>query len=160
MIIKYTIQITNVGELAGYVQNVVDYIPSDLTFNSELNTDWYQANSNLQNNSLSNTPIAPGETQTIELVLVKTMNNNNTGTVINIAEIGEASNILELSDVDSIPNNNNASEDDYGRAEIIISVGTGKAIIFVSIILIILALTAVSVFVINKKVLSKDDIHF
>ena len=160
VIIKYTIQITNVGELAGYVQNVVDYIPSDLTFNSELNTDWYQANSNLQNNSLSNTPIAPGETQTIDLVLVKTMNNNNTGTVINIAEIGEASNILELSDVDSIPNNNNASEDDYGRAEIIINVGTGKAIIFVSIILIILALTAVSVFVINKKVLSKDDIHF
>ena len=157
VIIKYAIKITNVGEVAGYVQNIVDYIPSDLTFNSELNADWYQANSNLQNNSLSNTPIKPGETQTIDLVLVKTMNNNNTGTVINIAEIGEASNILELRDMDSIPNNNNASEDDYGRAEIIISVGTGKAIIVISIIFVIVALITVGIFVINKKVLGKDD---
>ena len=160
VIIKYTIKITNVGEVAGYVQNIVDYIPSDLTFNSELNADWYQANSNLQNNSLSNTAIAPGQTQTVDLVLVKTMNNNNTGTVINIAEIGEASNTLDLSDVDSTPGNNNASEDDYGRAEVIVSVGTGRAIIFISIIFTILALTGISVFVINKKVLKKDNIDF
>lgn len=159
VIIKYTIKITNVGELAGYVQNIVDYIPSDLTFSSELNADWYQANSNLQNNSLSNTAIAPGQMQTVDLVLVKTMNNNNTGTVINIAEIEKASNTLDLSDVDSTPGNNNTSEDDYGRAEVIISVGTGKAIIFISIIFTILALTGISVFVINKKVLKKDDIE-
>ena len=160
VIIRYTIQITNVGEVAGYVQNITDYMPSDLSFSSELNADWYQANSNLQNNSLSNTAIAPGEVKTVELVLVKTMNNNNTGTIINMAEIGEASNTLEINDVDSIPGNNNASEDDYGRAEVIVSVGTGTAIIFISIIFIILTLTGVSVFVINKKVLKKDDIDF
>ena len=160
VIIRYTIQITNVGEVAGYVQNIIDYMPSDLSFSSELNADWYQANSNLQNNSLSNTAIGPGEVKTVDLVLVKTMNNNNTGTSINMAEIGAASNTLELSDVDSTPGNNNASEDDYGRAEVIVSVGTGTAIIFISIIFVILALTGVSVFVINKKVLKKDDIDF
>ena len=51
VIIRYTIKITNVGEVAGYVQNIVDYIPSDLSFSSELNSDWYQVNANLQNNS-------------------------------------------------------------------------------------------------------------
>ena len=160
VIIRYTIRITNTGELPGYVQNIVDYMPSDLTFSSELNSDWYQVSANLQNNSLSNTAIAPGETKTVDLVLVKTMNNNNTGTVINMAEIGDASNALDLSDTDSTPGNNNASEDDYGRAEVIISVGTGKAIIFISIIFTILALTGVSVFFINKKVLKKDEIDF
>ena len=160
VIIKYAIQITNNGEVPGYVQNIVDDMPSDLTFSSELNSDWYQANGSLQNNSLSNTAIAPGESKTVDLVLVKTMNNNNTGTVINIAEIAQASNTLELSDTDSTPGNHNASEDDYGRADVIITVGTGKAVIFISIILTILALTGVSVFVINKKVLNKDDMNF
>ena len=159
VIIRYTIKITNVGEVAGYVQNIVDYIPSDLSFSSELNSDWYQVSANLQNNSLSNTAIAPGQMQTVDLVLVKTMNNDNTGTVINIAEIGEASNTLDLSDTDSTPGNNNASEDDYGRAEVIISVGTGGVIIFVSIIFMILILTGLSVFIINKKVLKNDDIE-
>ena len=160
VIIKYTIRITNTGELAGYVQNITDYMPSDLSFSSELNADWYQANSNLQNNSLSNKAIQPGETQTVDLVLVKTVNGDNTGTIINIAEIGQASNNLEISDVDSTPGNNNASEDDYGRAEVIVSVGTGRLIIFVSIILTILALTGASVYVINKKVLNKDEFNF
>ena len=135
-------------------------MPSDLSFSSELNADWYQANSNLQNNSLSNKAIQPGETQTVDLVLVKTVNGDNTGTIINIAEIGQASNNLEISDVDSTPGNNNASEDDYGRAEVIVSVGTGRLIIFVSIILTILALTGASVYVINKKVLNKDEFNF
>ena len=160
VIIKYSIKITNAGEVTGYVQNIVDYIPSDLRFSSELNADWYQDNGNLQNTSLSNTSIAPGETQTLELVLVKTINNNNTGTVINIAEIAEASNTLKLSDIDSTPGNNNASEDDYGRAEVIIGVGTGGIIILISIIFAILALMGISVFIINKKVLKKDDMDF
>ena len=159
VIIKYAIQITNVGEIAGYVQNIVDYIPSDLSFSSELNKDWYQANSNLQNNSLSNVAIEPGQTQTVELVLVKTVTGDNTGTIINTAEIEEASNSLEISDTDSTPGNNNASEDDYGRAEVIISVGTGRMVVFISIIMTILVVTAVTVVIINKKVLKNDDLE-
>lgn len=159
VIIKYAIQITNVGEIAGYVQNIVDYIPSDLSFSSELNKDWYQANSNLQNNSLSNVAIEPGQTQTVELVLVKTVTGDNTGTIINTAEIEEASNSLEISDIDSTPGNNNSSEDDYGRAEVIVSVGTGRMVVFISIIMTILVITAVTVVIINKKVLKNDDLE-
>ena len=157
VIIKYTIKIRNTGEVAGYVQNIVDYIPSDLNFNSELNKDWYQSNTNLQNNSLSNTPIGPGEETTVDLVLVKNMTEDNTGTVINIAEIAQASNPQGLNDSDSTPGNNNASEDDYGKAEVIIGISTGRVIIFVSIIFAILAIIAAGVYIINKKVLKKDN---
>ncbi len=157
VIVKYAIQITNVGEIAGYVQNIVDYMPSDLDFSSELNKDWYQANSNLQNNSLSNVVIEPGQTQTVELVLVKTVTGDNTGTIINTAEIAEASNSLGISDTDSTPGNNNASEDDYGRAEVIISVETGRMVVFISIIMTILIVTAVTVLIINKKILRPDE---
>ena len=43
VVIEYKIKVTNEGELAGYVRRIVDYKPSDLTFNSSLNPDWYQA---------------------------------------------------------------------------------------------------------------------
>ena len=159
VVITYRIKITNTGEVPGYVQNIIDYIPSDLSFSSELNKDWYQSSNNLQNNSLSNTAIAPGEEKTVELVLVKNMTDDNTGTVINISEIGQASNTMGLSDIDSTPGNNNASEDDYGRAEIIIGVATGRVVIMVSIIFGILAIVGAGVFIINKKVLKKDDLE-
>ena len=130
---------------------------SDYRFSSELNKNWYQANSNLQNNSLSNIAIEPGQTQTVELVLTKTVTGDNTGTIINTAEIEEASNSLGINDTDSTPGNNNASEDDYGRAEVIITVGTGRMIIFISIIMTILIVTAVTVLIINKKILRPNE---
>ena len=159
VVIKYRIKITNTGEVAGYVQNLIDYIPSDLRFNSELNSDWYQSSSNLQNNSLSNTAIEPGEEKTVELVLIKSMTGDNTGTVINIAEIGQASNPQGLTDIDSTPGNNNSSEDDYGRTELIIGVATGGVVTYIAIIFVILAIIGAGVFVINKKVLKKDKLE-
>ncbi len=160
VIITYRIKITNTGEIPGYVQNIVDYIPSDLSFSSELNPDWYQSNDNLQNNSLSNTPIAPGEEKTVELVLVKTMNEDNTGTVINVAEIAQASNTQGVNDIDSTPGNNNASEDDYSRTELIIGIATGGVVMFIVITFASLAILAAGIFVINKKVLKKDKEEF
>ena len=159
VVIKYRIKITNTGEVAGYVQNLIDYIPSDLRFNSELNSDWYQSSNNLQNNSLSNTAIEPGEEKTVELVLIKSMTGDNTGTVINIAEIGQASNTQGLTDIDSTPGNNNSSEDDYGRTELIIGVATGGVVTYIAIIFVILAIVGAGVFIIKKKVLKKDKLE-
>lgn len=157
VIITYKIKITNTGELPGYVQNIIDYIPDDLRFSSELNPDWYKSSTNLQNNSLSNTVIAPGEDKTIELVLVKTMNENNTGTVINIAEIGQASNTQGINDVDSTPGNNNASEDDYSKAELIIGISTGGVVLFVLLTFVIFIILGIGIYFINKKVLRKNE---
>ena len=153
VIIKYKIKIKNTGEVSGYVQNVVDNLPKDLEFKSELNKDWYKSNFVLENNSLSNTIIKPGEEKELELILTKTMTNSNTGIVINTAEIGQASNTQGISDKDSIPGNNNTSEDDLGTAQVIIGVSTGRTIMFVSIIFIALIIIVGGASLIKKKVL-------
>ena len=41
VLIEYSIKITNEGELDGYIGDIVDYIPKDLKFNSEMNKDWF-----------------------------------------------------------------------------------------------------------------------
>ena len=154
--IKYTIQVMNTGDATGYIQSVIDYLPSDLEFDEKLNPDWNYANGYLYNNSLSNTAMLPGQVKNMELTLVKKMNNENTGTVINTAEIQKTSNFLGLIDIDSTPGNNNPSEDDYGKAEVIISVGTGLIILYISIIFIMIVVIGVSIYFINKKILKKD----
>lgn len=159
VIMRYSIQVTNTGDVAGYVQNIIDYMPSDLKFKSELNSDWYESNGALYNTSLSNTAIQPGESKNVNLVLVKNINETNTGTVVNTAEIGKASNALELDDVDSTPNNKKADEDDYGKAEVIISVKTGSVAMYIFTIFLSLAIIAIGTYVINKK-LTKYDIKF
>ena len=62
---------------------------------------------------------------------------------------------MRLDDIDSTPGNNKSSEDDLGRAEVIISIGTGTIIIIISAILGVFILIATSVVIIKKKVLRK-----
>jgi len=40
---SYKIVVTNEGSAAGYVKKVVDYLPKEAKFNSELNKDWFLA---------------------------------------------------------------------------------------------------------------------
>ena len=153
VLIEYQILVKNEGELAGYVNEVVDYIPNDLEFSSEMNKDWYiSTDGNLHNISLTNELIKPGETKVITLTLVKTMSVNNTGTIVNMAEIAKTSNELSFKDSDSTEGNRIQSEDDMGRAEVIVSVKTGLAItISISIIFVILIGTCVVIYIIKRK---------
>ena len=153
IIMDYNIIIKNEGELSGYVNEVIDYIPSDLEFNSEMNKDWFiSTDGNLHNISLSNQIINPGEEKVITLTLLKIMNVNNTGTTINMAEIAKSSNELAIKDIDSIEGNKSQTEDDMGVAEIIVSVKTGT-VIAVSFILILLLLigTGLVIYILKRK---------
>ncbi|MGN1327275.1 MAG: SdrD B-like domain-containing protein, partial [Clostridia bacterium] len=42
MIIEYKITITNEGAIPGYVKKIADYLPEEVKFTTELNTDWYE----------------------------------------------------------------------------------------------------------------------
>lgn len=65
------------------MQEIVDYIPTDLKFSSEINKDWYiSTDGNLHNTSLTNDVIDVGETKILTLTLTKTMTENNTGTTV------------------------------------------------------------------------------
>ena len=154
IIIEYTIKVTNEGNIAGYAKQIVDYLPADLKFVSELNKDWYKStDGNLYTKSLADTIIQPGETKEIKLIVTKATNANNLGTINNSAEIAESYNDYGVADVDSTPGNKITKEDDYGSADILISLNTGTIIMYTGLIISIISLIGVGVYMIKKKVL-------
>lgn len=149
--IEYSIVITNVGEVDGYVKEIVDYMPSDLEFSQTLNSDWYLQNGKLYNTSLENEKISAGESKTITLTLTKTMTSSDTGRVINTAEIGEDYNELGISDSNSTPGNRASDENDIDSAEVIISVSTGGIVYASIIIVIIIVAIGIAVIIYRKR---------
>ena len=125
VVLEYTIKIKNNGEVAGYAKNVVDYLPSGLTFSSELNKDWYLSGDYLHTKGLENIAINPGEEKEVKLILTKAMTNKNTGLINNRAEIYQDYNDYGYVDIDSTPNNQIQNEDDLGSVDVIIGLATG-----------------------------------
>lgn len=136
VVLEYTIQIKNNGDIAGYAKNIVDYLPNGLTFSSELNTDWYLSGSYLYTKKFENVEIQPGETAEIKLILTKNMTNDNLGLINNRAEIYQDYNQYGKIDIDSTPNNQVQDEDDFGAVNVIIQVATGGSTIAYIILLI------------------------
>ena len=150
--IEYNFLVINEGELAGYINDIIDYIPNDLQFSSDINTDWHiQEDGKLHNTSLSNKLINPGETVSISLILTKELKNDNLGYTINTAEIAKQSNDLGISDIDSEPGNNNDAEDDFSKAEVIISIKTGAVYVITTIAFTIAILSIAGIVIIKLK---------
>ncbi len=146
VIIEYKIKVTNIGEVEGYAKNIVDYKPSDLSFKSSLNSDWYQSGENLYSTNLANTKIAPGETKELKLILTKTMTESNTGLVNNKAKITKSSNDLGIED----------DTDNEASANVIISISTGVVISYISTIIIIMISLCIVAYLVNRKNLYKN----
>ena len=154
--ITYCITVKNTGAVPGYAKKIVDYIPRDLKFNAEMNPDWYQdTDGNLYTQSLANVLINPGEEKTINLILTKTMTDENTGLITNTAEIYEASNDFGIEDMDSTVANRGTNEDDYGLADALVTVKTGGVVLYGGITLLVVAIFAVGTYIIKKKVLTR-----
>lgn len=155
VILEYTIRVKNVGQIAGYVTSIKDYLPSGLEFSSELNADWYISGQDLYTKSLANEKIEPGETKEIKLILTKTMNDNNVGLINNRTEIIETYNQYGKLDIDSTVNNEVKNEDDMGSADVIISISTGGTIIIYTILVILntvlIGFAIYLIFIKNKK---------
>lgn len=150
VVVTYKIVVTNEGELPTSVSKVTDYLPDGLEFSSELNKNWNITKSGeLTNTSISNQKIEPGKSIEVELILTKTMTQNATGTFTNIAEIGEISNSLGTKDTDSTPGNKAENEDDYSKADIIISVSTG-AVFYISIGILVIIIVGIVIFLMFK----------
>ena len=157
IIIEYNIVVTNVGEVAGYVRNIVDYLPSDLQFSSELNKDWYERNNALYTTTLGNDIINPGESRTVTLTLTKTMGEDNLVTRNN-AEIYEAYNNFGLEDSNSTPGNNVSGENDMGSADVIVSIRTGGVVYMtIGVIIAIIVLAGVVTGIIVKRKNAKEE---
>lgn len=156
VIVEYTIKVKNEGNIPGYAKQIVDYLPGDLKFASELNKDWYKStDGNLYNKSLADTIINPGETKEIKLLATKVTTENNLGTTNNSAEIYESYNDYGVQDLDSTSGNKATKEDDYGSADLVISLNTGTIIMYTGLIITIIATIGVGAYMIKRNVLTK-----
>ena len=157
VLIEYTLTVKNEGKVAGYAKEIVDYMPEGMAFSSDLNTNWYEgSDGNLYTTSLANTLIEPGESKTITLTLTRRMTGENTGTVVNTAEITKDYNEYGITDGDSTPGNKKDGEDDISTATTLLAMNTGKEIAsFIGITLGVVVIIGLAVFIIKKYIIKR-----
>lgn len=154
LLVEYEIEVTNEGDVNGYVTDIIDYLPKELEFNSEMNKEWYLGTDNyLHYMTLEPQAIEPGKTQKVKLVLTKTLKSNSTGTIDNIAEIGESTNLEGIKEIDSVAGNKQDGEDDIAKASLIVSIKTGSPMMYVGIVIISMIVLGAGIYIIDKKVL-------
>lgn len=150
VIIKYKFVIKNEGDVTAYVDRLEDNLPSGLEFSSELNKDWYKgSDGNLYTTSLAGIAIEPGKTSETELVLTKKTTEETTGTFKNNAELSKISNLEAIEEKEEAKANNKSS------ADVVISIKTGSAIMYIGITLGSMAIIAAGAYIIKKKVINK-----
>lgn len=151
MIITYQFTITNNGDVTGYVDELVDNLPNGLEFSSELNQDWYKGtDGNLYSNILSGIAIQPGEEKQVELILTKKTTEETTGTFTNNAAL------TKISNMEAIQEKEDAIENNKSSADIVISIKTGSAILYIGITILCIAIILVGAYMVKKKVLGKE----
>lgn len=154
LLVEYEIEITNDGDVNGYVTDIIDYLPKELEFNSEMNNEWYLGtDNNLHYMALEPQAIEPGKSQKVKLVLTKTLKSDSTGTIENIAEIGESSNLEGIKEIDSVAGNKQDGEDDIAKASLIVSIKTGSPMMYIGIVIISMIVLGAGIYIIDKKVL-------
>ena len=148
-VIEYTITITNKGNVPGYAKKVIDYIPEQLEFSSNLNKDWYMSGDVAVNTSLENEIINPGESKELKLILTKKVGEEVIDTITNKAEITESYNDQGLLDETS------NEDQERSSANVIVGIKTGGPVTYITLTLAIFAIIGCGAYLINKKVLNK-----
>ena len=145
--VEYGVKITNNAKTAGYINQIVNYIPEGFEFNETLNPNWQMGEDGaLYSTSLSKKLIEAGETEELTLILTKAVNGETTGVYKNTAQILESTNDLQLSDANE---ENNSSE-----VEVMLSIKTG-AVYYIIVILVALAIAFIAMLIVSKLI--KDD---
>lgn len=150
VIITYRFIIKNEGDITGYVNQLVDDLPSGLEFSSDLNKEWYKgSDGKLYTTSFNEFAIRPGESSVIELVLTKKTTEDTTGTFSNKAEI------TQISNLEAIQENTPEKANNQSSADIVISIKTGSIMMYMRITLICILIIGAGAYLIKKKVLNK-----
>lgn len=151
--ITYKIVVKNDGELEGYVNKIVDYLPEGIAVNLNASPGWYiGSDDGLYYNGLVGDEIKPGETREVTLVIRKDLSNGEAVSLVNQAEILEYTNAYSMTDKDSIEGNKDKKEDDFGQATINISVSTGNTVQYIiAILMIIIIVAVITMYVIKMK---------
>lgn len=140
--ITYNIVIRNEGDVSGYINRIVDYLPDGVEINLDNNPGWYYTDDgNLGYNGLMGTEIEAGSSQTIQLIVTQSLASGESMNILNSAEIAEATNSFGYEDLDSTPLNNVPEEDDQDDVSLLVTISTGalKENITVLVVLLIIA---------------------
>ena len=128
---KYSIRITNEGEIAGEAREITDYIPAGLKFVQEDNPDWTTTSDEriVKTRKLEGVTLQPGESAEVEIMLTWVNSKDSMGVMTNTAEISEDYNEYGVHDIDSTPNNKKAGEDDIDDAPVMLAIKTGSEVV-------------------------------
>ena len=151
---RYSIRITNEGDIAGYATEITDYVPAGLRFVAEDNPGWTDEGNNvISTRLLENTLLQPGESAEVEVVLTWINGEDNMGQMTNIAEISEDYNDKGAPDRDSTPDNQVWGEDDIDDAPVLLSIETGQERIYFVLGFTVLGTLAGGLILIKKFVI-------
>ena len=151
---KYSIRITNEGEIAGEATEIRDDIPQGLKFIAEDNPDWREENGQIVTDKLAGTTLKTGESAEVEIILTWINSEDNLGVLINTAEINKDHNEYGVPDRDSTPGNKVPGEDDIDDAPVMVTIKTGNEIaLYIAIALGATMILVSGIVMIKKKVL-------
>ena len=151
---RFSIRVTNEGDIAGYAKEIKDYIPEGLKFEAEDNPGWTDLGNNVVSTDLlSDKLLQPGESAEVEILLTWINKEDNMGLKTNTAEISKDYNEKGVPDIDSTPDNKKEGEDDIDDAPVMLSVKTGQAKVYYTLGLVILVTVAGGIVLIKKFVL-------
>jgi len=152
----YSIKITNEGEIEGYATEITDRIPNGLAFYEEDNTKYkWKAKEKgiVTTDYLKDTLLKPGESAVVPIVLRWERDESNLGQKVNVAEISKDENEFGAPDIDSTPNNNKEGEDDQDNAIVVLTLKTGSAPIYITLIITTMVIISSGVYLIYKHVI-------
>lgn len=151
---KYSIRVTNEGDIAGYAKEITDYVPEGLKFVAEDNSEWIDEGNNvISTKKLENTLLQPGESADVEVILTWINGKDNMGLKVNVAEISEDYNDKDVPDRDSTPDNQIPGEDDQDDAPVLISISTGGTKVYFTLGFTILITLAGGIILIKRFVM-------
>lgn len=149
---EYKIRVSNEGKIAGYADEVTDYIPNGLKFIAADNPTWTKVDEHtITTTELKNTLLNPGESSEVTVILTWENSADNIGIKKNIAEISKDRNDYGIKDIDSVPGNKKWGEDDIDDAPVMLSVKTGNQ----TIQYVLLGLAFVTILGIGVKYIKK-----
>lgn len=139
--VYYTLEVKNVGEIAGYALEIKDVIPDGMKLVP--NDKWSVDNNYAISNALENVRLEPGDSATLEVVFDWELTEENIGLKTNEAGISVYYN--EEGIKDNTPDNND-------KDSILITIKTGKVAIITGEIVLALIIVGGLVYVVKKKV--------
>ena len=154
--LEYKIIVKNEGTIPGYVGKIVNYKENDLSFNQNLNKNWYVGeDGNIYSVALADKLLNPGETTETIIVLEKQMTNENVGTITNLVEICEAVNSENVEDINSIPGDKIEGQNDMSKVEVLVSTSTGTIILYTTLAIVVIAILVLGFYKVRKIALNK-----